>query len=497
MARSSSSTRLTFAVLAAAAAALSMLQSLVSPVLPTIQHDLHTDQNTVTWVLTGWLLAAAVATPVMGRIGDMIGKGRTLLISLGAIAIGCLLSAIAPNIETLIVARVVQGLGGAVLPLSFGIVRDEFPPHRVPSAVGGLSAVIAAGGGLGVVLAGPVVAALGWRWLFWIPLVFVVATALLAFRYVPESPVRTPGRVNWLAVVLLSGWLVALLAPLSEAPAWGWGSARVIGLLSVAVVLCALWIVVELRARTPLIDMRMMRLPVVWTTNLVALLFGAAMFSAYAFLPEFVQTPTAAGFGFGSSVTEAGLLMLPMLVTMAVAGSLSGPIAPIFGVKAQLVLGAALTAVACAAFAGYHDEKWQIAVATAVFGLGVGLAYAAMTSLIVQNVPAGQTAVAGGMNTNIRNIGGSVGAAVASSIITSHLQASGLPLESGFTDAFLLLAGAAAVSLVVALLVPAARRRDGAHATGARTAHGSAAGTAAADVLTPATRAAGSDLPVR
>ena len=141
-------------------------------------------------------------------------------------------------------------------------------------------------------LAGPIVESLGWRWLFWIPMIVVSLSTVLVRRYVPESPNRVPGRIDWLAAALLSGWLVALLLPLSAGRSWGWGSSLTIGLFAAAVVLLAGWITVELRSRNPLIDMRMMRLPAVWTTNLVALLFGAAMFAVYAFLPQFMQTPT-------------------------------------------------------------------------------------------------------------------------------------------------------------------------------------------------------------
>jgi EmrB/QacA subfamily drug resistance transporter len=458
MRSTSTSPRLTFVVLAAAAAAFSMLQSLVSPVLSTIQLDLHTGQGTVTWVLTAWLLSASVATPLMGRIGDLIGKERTLLVALTAIALGCLVAALAPNIGVLIAARVIQGLGGAVFPVSFGIIRDEFPPERVPSVVGVLSAVIAGGGGLGIVLAGPIVETLGWRWLFWIPMTIVAVTAVLTRRHVPESPVRSPGRVDVLAAVLLSGWLVALLVPLSEASSWGWGSPAVLTLFALAVVLLLAWVRVELRSRSPLIDMRMMRLPAIWTANLVALLFGACMFSVYGFLPEFLQTPKAAGYGFGASVTGAGLLMLPMLVTMAVSGSLSGPLTPVLGAKAQLVWGSVCGVVACAGFAAYHDHKWQLGVASAIFGLGLGLAYASMTSLVVRNVPAWQTGVASGMNANIRNVGGSIGTAVVSSVITGHPRPDGLPHESAFTHGFLLLALTAALTVAVALLIPSGHR---------------------------------------
>jgi EmrB/QacA subfamily drug resistance transporter len=451
--------RLTLAVLATVVASFSMLQSLVSPALPVIQHDLHTTPSTVTWVFTALLLSVSVATPLLGRIGDMHGKERTLLVALITLAVGCLIAALAPNVGVLIAARVIQGVGGAAFPLSFGIIRDEFPAERVPSMVGVVSAIIAAGGGLGIVLAGPIVEALGWRWLFWIPMVVISLSAVMVRRYVPESPNKVPGRIDWLAAAFLSGWLVALLLPLSAGRSWGWTSFSTIGLFAVAAVLLIGWITVELRSRNPLIDMRMMRLPAVWTTNLVALLFGAAMFAIYAFVPQFMQIPKAAGFGFGSSVTQAGLLMLPMLITMAITGSLSGPLAPWFSVKSQVVWGSALILVASLAFTEFHDEPWQVALSTAVFGIGLGMAYASMTSLIVQNVPREQTGAATGMNANIRTIGGSIGTALASSIITGHIQPNGLPAESGFTDTFLLLSIFAAAAVVLALAIPSARRR--------------------------------------
>ena len=453
-----STPRVTFAVLAAAAAAFSLMQSLVTPVLPTIQQDLHTTAGTVTWVLTAWLLAASVATPLMGRMSDMLGKDRTLLVALAAIAVGCLLAALSPNIAVLIAARVLQGLGGAVFPVSFGIIRDEFPAARVSSAIGVLAAVIATGSGLGIVLAGPIVGALDWRWLFWIPMVVVVAVGALAYRIVPASPVRTPGRINWLSAVLLSGWLVALLLPLSKATAWGWASARTLGLLAAAAVLLTAWLIAEFRSAEPLIDMRMMRLPAVWTTNLVALLFGAAMFGVFAFLPQLLQVPRASGYGFGATVTGAGLLMLPMLVTMALFGSLSGPLTRWASSKAQLLWGAGLATLACLSLTLRHDDKWAVALAGGVFGIGLGLVYSSMINLIVQAVPRHQTGAASGMNTNIRTIGASIGTAVVSAVITAHPGPRGLPAESGYTVSFLILTVIGAAAFAVALLVPAARR---------------------------------------
>jgi MFS family permease len=389
--------RLTFLVLAAGAGSFSMLQSLITPVLPTIQHDLHTSQNTVTWVLTAYLLSASIFTPILGRVGDMVGKERMLVVALAALSLGCLLAAVAPSIGVLIVARVVQGVGGAVFPLSFGIIRDEFPAARVFSAVATISAIVAAGGGLGVVLAGPIVTALDYRWLFWIPMVVVGLTAVAAHLFVPESPVRTPGRIDWRATLLLSGWLVALL-------------------------------------------------------------YGASMFSVYAFLPQFVQTPTVAGYGFGATISQAGLLMLPMLVAMFVAGLLAGRLESRFNAKAQLATGAAFNLLASAMLTEMHDTRWEIGIAGGLVGLGIGLAFASMANLIVGSVPARQTGVATGMNANIRTIGGAIGAAVVSGVITAHPQANGLPRESGFTLGFLVLTGLALTAVLAALAVPSPRR---------------------------------------
>ncbi|WP_086789028.1 MFS transporter, partial [Crossiella equi] len=442
----------TLAVLATGAGVFALLQSLIAPVLTTIQHDLGTTQSTVTWLLTAYLLSAAVFTPVVGRLGDMLGKRRVLVASLLALALGCLVAALADSIEVLIAARVVQGMGGAVFPLSFGVLRDEFPRERLGSAVGTLSAVIAVGSGLGVALAGPIVATLGSRWLFWLPFLVVSATALAAFRYVPESPSRAPGRINWLAAALLSGWLVALLLGVSRGSAWGWTSPWTLGSLGIGVLLLAVWIAVEARAHTPLIDLRMLRLPAVWPTNTVSLLFGAAMFAAWAFVPQLVQAPLSTGYGFGGSASTGGWLMLPMVVTMFVMSLASGRLAVLVGYRAQLVGGAVFAALACLSLALAHAALWQIAVGTALLGTGIGLAFAAMANLVVEAVPPSQTSVASGMNLNVRTIGGAVGAAVMTSVVTAQVGPAGLPLESGYTTGFAVFAGIGALAATAALL---------------------------------------------
>lgn len=451
----------TFVALALSVASFASLQSLLMPVLPLIQEDLHTSSSAVTWTVTAWLIAAAVATPLFGRIGDMIGKRRMFVISVGAIAVGSLIAAFAPTLEVLILARVLQGFAGAIFPLTFGIIRDEFPTARVPGMIGMVSAVIAVGSGLGTVLSGPLADIVGWRGLFLVPLTLTIVGGVMSLLVIPESPQRAGGRINPVAAVLLSAWLVALLLPLSMANQWGWGSPAVWGLLALALVLLAAWIWVESRSATPLVDMRMMRLPGVWIPNSTALLLGAAMFGVWAFLPRFLQTPSGTGYGLGESIAASGIIMLPMLVALGVAGFLTGPLSRRVDLRVQLTGAAVLIALSTASFGVFHSAAWMPAVAGALFGFGLGISNSAMASLVVQSVDRTQTGIAAGMNSNLRTIGSAIGTALMAAIVTSSIGLGGFPTEAAYDTAFITMAGLALAAAAIAGFAPVILRRRG------------------------------------
>jgi EmrB/QacA subfamily drug resistance transporter len=452
--RLKSNARVTFLVLALAGTGYALLQSLVIPVLPTIQAALHTSEANVTWVLTAYLLAASVFTPIAGRFGDMWGKRKVFLFCIIAFAAGCGISAVAGSLAVMIVGRVVQGIGGGLIPLAFGIIRDEMAPEKVAGAVGLIAALTAVGVGLGLVLAGPIVDNLSWRWLFWSPMALLLVTTVVAFIVLPESPERVAGRVNWLAAGLLCAWLVALLLPVSEAPVWGWGSTRVIGLLITSAILAAAWVTVERRAAQPLIDLRMMRIPVVWTAGLVALLLGVGMYAVFAFLPQMLQTPKSTGYGFGASITESGLLLLPNCAGSFIMGALCGRLTLRHGGRKLLLVGNAVGVVAFLMLVFARSQEWEIAVAETLMGAGFGLAFAAMSNLIVQGVPLSQTGVASGTNTNIRTIGGSIGAAIMTSIVAGSAHGGQYPTNAGYTHGFVFLTVAALGATVATLFVP-------------------------------------------
>ncbi len=226
----------TLAILALAGTAFALQQTMVIPALPALQRDLHTTTTWVTWVLTVFLLVASVATPVLGKLGDQYGKERLLTISLGIFLAGCVGCACAWNIWALIGFRALAGAGSAVFPLSFAIIRDEFPLEKVGLGIGLISAVFGVGGGFGIVFSGVIVDHASWRWLFIVGAIPVAIAIVLIHRFVPESPIKTPSRIDVPGALLLSTGLVALLLALTEGENWGWTSARVGGLAAVAAV---------------------------------------------------------------------------------------------------------------------------------------------------------------------------------------------------------------------------------------------------------------------
>ena len=441
-------------VLALAGAVFAVLQAAVVPALPDIDHALGAGPSSGTWILTVNLLATAVLTPVLGRMGDIYGKDRMLRVVLTTLALGTLACGLAPSLPVMLAGRAAQGAGGAVFPLAFAVLRDELEGERVAGAIGLVSSLLGIGAGLGLVIAGPIIATLGWTWLFWLPLAVLVPITGAVVRLVPRSPVRTPAPVDFASAALMIAGLSALLVAVSEASVWGLTSGRTLGLLSAGALLVSAWIRHELASGNPLVDMRMMALRGVWTTNLAAFLLGVGMYASIALVPALVELPRTTGVGFGGSVTAAGLFMLPTAAPQLIVGPLTGRIARRIGSRAQLLIGVALMLGAYLALTFAHSHAWELILATGALGLGLGFGLAALANLIVGAVGPRQTGVATAMNTVMRTLGGAFGAAIAAECL-----ARGGSLDGDFTLAFALCAGALALGIGAVLAIPGQRLR--------------------------------------
>jgi EmrB/QacA subfamily drug resistance transporter len=433
------STAAPFGALLTAVLSFSLMQTLAVPALPDLQRAFAVSTPAVSWVLSAFLLAASVATGLLGRIGDMFGKRRTLLAALGVAALGTLISGIADSLGLLLAGRVLQGLGAATIPLALGIVRDTFPRERVPVAVGWISAMFGIGFGVGLVAAGVVVDALGWRWIFWLGLAVTVAGIVAVRAVVPESPTRSPGRVDVVGAALLSAGLVGVLLAVSQGRMWGWASAPTIVLLVGGVLLLVVFAAGEARIQQPLVDVRLLRRRPILTANLATLVIGFGMFGAFTLVPQLVQAPP-----FRASVTQAGLFMLPMAVTMLVASPVAGRIGARTGFRLPLLLACVISAAGFVLYAVAHHSAFAVATAAGVLGVGIGFAFAAVANLVLQAVEPRQSGEAAGINTIMRTVGGAIGAQTAATVAAG----------TGYTAAFVMSAVAMAVAALVALTYP-------------------------------------------
>jgi EmrB/QacA subfamily drug resistance transporter len=443
------------AVLSLGAVAYAVLSSAVIPALPVLQHSLHASETGVTWLLTGFLLSASVGTAIIGKLGDLYGKRRMLIWTLLVLSAGTLLAAVAGSLSLLIVARVIQGVAGGIFPLAFSIMRDEFPPDKVPGSIGLMSSILGIGGGGGLVVGGLIAEHLSWHWLFWMPLIPMIGAAVCTAVFIPESLVRASGRVNWLSATLMSSGMCCVLIAIAQTTVWGWVSVKTLSLLTAGLAVCATWIIAEIRSAHPLIDMQLMASRGVWAPNLAAFLLGAGMYSAFLLLPQFAQLPRTTGFGYGASVVVAGLYLLPCSLGMGLVGSFAGRVERRFSSRQALVAGSVISAVACG-WLGLASRPADMLICSALLGVGIGLAFAALGNLIVQAVPPDQTGVASGMNTVVRTLGGAVGGQVAATLVVDHTTGL-LPRLAGFTDTFVLAALLLVICVVAGLLVPTRR----------------------------------------
>jgi EmrB/QacA subfamily drug resistance transporter len=460
----------TLFVLALGCTAFALMQTMVLPALPVIQQELHTTTTWATWSLTIILLVGAVATPVLGKLGDKYGKERLLAICLLLFLLGCIGSALAWDIWSLIAFRALSGLGAGVFPLSFSIIRDEFPPEKIGVGMGAVSSMFGVGGGFGLVIAGLIIDHLNWRWIFAVGALITGIALVLVHRLVPESPVKTKTRIDVPGAILLSLTLVALLLGLSEGHAWGWTSPRVLGLFVAAIVLGAVWSVVETRVREPLIDMRTLRYRPVLFVNLTAIISGFAMFESFVLVPNFIEmghglpqsTQRLIDYGFQASATRAGLYLLPGSIMLLFAGPIAGRIGGRIGFKWPLAAGVLIVALSAAGICFLHSQPWHIWANQTLLGIGFGSAYAAMATLVAENVKPEEMGVATGVNTVMRLIGGVIGAQAGAAVLSTYTipGTHGVPALRGYVITFALAAVMAAVAAVLALLIPEPSRAE-------------------------------------
>jgi MFS family permease len=449
--------RAVLSILATAALAYSFMQTLVLPALPSFQEAFGASPTQVAWIASAFFLSSSICIPVVGRLGDTHGKVRVLTLAMAVFGLATVAAALAPNLEVLIACRVVQGVGGAVFPLAFAIVSDELPAADVPFGIGVVSSIFGIGSGLGFVMSGVVLELLSWRWLFGLAALPALATVLLLPR-LPGSSGHSGARPDWPGAALLSLGLLAMLVAVSEGNNWGWSSPEVLlGFAGGATVL-VLWTRFERRAADPMVDLDVVGRPPMSVLNAATFLIGYAMFAVFTVLPGFVAAdPAVAGYGFAASPIAVGVFFLPMALAMLVAGPAAG--AARRPPLTVLRIGVAALTVALGLLAVARGEQWMIYAWMALVGVGSGSCLAVLGRLVVEAVPAGQSGVAGAVNTIARTIGGAVAGQAGAAMVTAFVLDSGVPAARGYTTAFAVAAGCGLAALAVTVRIERAPAR--------------------------------------
>ena len=444
------------AVLAIAGLAASFMFTLVVPIQSKLPELLNASREDTAWVVTSTLLAAAVITPIAGRLGDMYGKRRIVLVLLALLVLGSVIAAVSPGIVGVVIGRALQGAVTGVIPLGISILRDVLHEDRVDSAIALISATLGVGGALGLPISALITERSDWHLLFWVAAALGVIVFVLVLWIVPVSVLRTAGRFDYVGAAGLAIGLIGILLAVSRGNEWGWGSPAVLALGLGGVVVLLVWGWYELRIAEPLLDLRVAARPAVLLTNIASVAMGFSLFSSNVSYPQMLELPTATG-GFGLSLLAASLVIMPSGLVMMVLSPFSGRMARTVGPKLLLVLGAISLVVAYGFTLVWSSEVWHLVVANLIIGVGIGFGYAAMPMLIMRSVPQTETGASNGLNALFRSLGTSTAAAVVGAVLATYtLDFDGMPVPSptAFQLSFILGGAAALIALIVALFIP-------------------------------------------
>ncbi|WP_329455041.1 MFS transporter [Streptomyces sp. NBC_01497] len=452
---------------------VAVVSSLGAPLIPTIAQTDHISVNDAQWALTVTFLMAAVATPLTGRLGDGPHRRRVIIVSLVAVTLGAVLAALPLGFTFLLVGRAMQGIGLGLTPLGITAVRDALPVERSRPAAAVLSVTTVAGVGLGYPITGLVAQFGGLHAAFWFGAVVSALGLVVAAVVVPSSAHRPPRPVDLPGAVLLGAALVGLLLSLSEGESWGWTSPLLFSVVGGSVLVLAGWVVRELLAAHPLVDLRLLRRPTVLTADVTALLAGVGMYLLISLVTRFVQTPVSSGYGLGASVFVAGLVLVPFSAASVVSTRITRSLVTRIPAGAALALGAVVMLLSMVMFSYARGAMVEVLVVMALAGLGVGAIFAVMPGLIVGSVPPQETGSATSFNQVIRYIGYAAGSTLSAVVLETHTApGQSLPSGGGYTDAGLIACAMWVATAVAAFLLPKVRSRT---AAGSPAAAGSVA----------------------
>src|SRR5690349_6486135 len=426
--------------------------SAINVALPTMEQDFDTNVNTIQWVVNAYALTFGVMIVTGGRLADMFGRRNAFFLGSAIFASMSALGGAAPSETFLIGARVLMGIGGALMwPAILGMTYELLPEEKAGLAGGIIIGAAGLGNAIGPLIGGVLTQELSWRWIFFLNVpIAIFAVAVTWFLVHVKEPETSERRIDYPGIGAVSVGLVSLLIALDQVADWGWSDPRVIGLLVLAVAMLVAFLPLERRAGPHALVPREVMRNESFTASCIAILFmSATFFAALLYLPQFMEKQ------LGYSPLEAGVGILPFLGTFAIVSFIAGPLYDRVGAKRLAVLGAACITLAPFLFSQVDSGSGydSLIVGMVVLGIGIGSFYPTATTAGVTSVDSSQTSLAGGIVYMFQIAGGSIGLGLTTTVFSASIP----PFVDGIQAAFRLDASLSLVGLVIALLFVGAR----------------------------------------
>lgn len=431
--------------------------TLVVPLQAELPELLNASREDTTWVVTITLLVAAVATPISGRLGDMYGKRRVVIVLLALLVVGSVIAALSTSIIGVIIGRALQGATTGVVPLGIAILRDVLPQARLGTAVALISATMGVGGAVGMPVAALVAVHADWHMLFWLAAGLGAVGIAVVVLVVPDDVLLTPGRLDVLGAIGLAIGLTGPLLYVSRGAEWGWTSAVSLTCLLGGIVVLLLWGWYQLRANDPLLDLRVAARPAVLFTNIAAIGMGFALFSSNVTFPQMLELPVETGSGLGLDMFSAALVVASSGVMMMVISPLSGWLERTVGPRLLFTVGTAAIVLAYVFVLIWSTEVWHLLICNILIGIGIGFTFAAMPMIIMRSVPSNETGASNGLNALFRSVGTSTASAVMGGVLAAmsiEVDGQAIPTREAFDVCFWLAIAAGIIGFVLTLLIP-------------------------------------------
>lgn len=441
------------AVLAVSGAVVSIMQTVFIPLLSEIPALLNCTAEQASWLITATLISSSVAIPSVAKLADMYGKRRMMIVSLGVLIVGSLIGTFGTTFPQMLVARIFQGFAMALIPIGMSIMRDQIPPQKLPGAIALMSGTMGIGAGIGLPLGGFIFQTLGWHAIFGVSALTGTLSLVAILFVVPESPIRSGGRFDYVGAGLISLWLTALLLAITKGEHWGWTSPSILGLFAASAALFALWIPLELRVSQPVIDLRTTMHKPVMLTNIATLVVGIAMYANILTSTQMLEMPTSTGYGFGLTVFQSGLVLLPSAAAMVAMAPVAARIVTQFGPKRALLTGCLALSAGYLFRYFYFSSIVEVGIGAIIVSGATMIAFSAAPNIIMRVVPISETSAANGLNNVMRTMGTSVSSAAVAALLTGvTLEVAGGALLPQLQAFQLIYIGAAVAALIAAFI---------------------------------------------